>query len=161
MDIDLIDLLNPYSLLVGVTTVVDALRCTARIFLTMKTEGELLDRVKRRDPAADGRLLRAHDRVLIAWTLLLDQPDHRQLPRPALDRRSSRCSPSSRRSSAWRFARAGSATSAPSSRRRTMIALLMGTVAAGLYPVMLPSSIDPAYDLTITNAASAEQHAAR
>ena len=38
----------------------------------------------------------------------------------------------------------------------SMIALLMATVAAGLYPVMLPSSIDPAYDLTIANAASAE-----
>ena len=32
----------------------------------------------------------------------------------------------------------------------------MGAVAAGLYPVMLPSSIDPAYDLTITNASSAD-----
>ena len=32
----------------------------------------------------------------------------------------------------------------------------MGTVAAGLYPVLLPSSTDAAYDLTVTNAASAE-----
>jgi cytochrome d ubiquinol oxidase subunit II len=38
----------------------------------------------------------------------------------------------------------------------TSIALLLGTVAAGLYPVLLPSSTDPAYDLTINNASSAK-----
>jgi len=37
-----------------------------------------------------------------------------------------------------------------------MIAFLMAAVAAGLYPVLLHSSTDTAYDLTITNAASAE-----
>ena len=37
------------------------------------------------------------------------------------------------------------------------IAFLMASVAAGLYPVMLPSSIDAANDLTIYNAASAEE----
>ncbi len=29
-------------------------------------------------------------------------------------------------------------------------------MAAGLYPVLLPSSTDAAYDLTVSNAASAE-----
>jgi cytochrome d ubiquinol oxidase subunit II len=56
---------------------------------------------------------------------------------------------------AWRFVRQEYYLSAFIASA-TMIALLLGTVAAGLYPVMIPSSIDPAYDLTITNAASAE-----
>ena len=56
---------------------------------------------------------------------------------------------------AWRFVSKGFYLSAFVSSA-LMIALLLGAVAAGLYPVMLPSSTNRAYDLTITNAASAE-----
>ena len=38
-----------------------------------------------------------------------------------------------------------------------MIALLIATVAAGMYPVLIPSSTNSAYDLTVTNAASASE----
>jgi cytochrome d ubiquinol oxidase subunit II len=38
-----------------------------------------------------------------------------------------------------------------------MIALLLATVAAGMYPVLIPSSTNSAYDLTVTNAASASE----
>ena len=68
MDISLVDLLNPYSLFVGVTAV--AMLCLhGSIFLAMKVEGDLLDRVK----AAIPRLMAAFFvlmTALIAWTLL-------------------------------------------------------------------------------------------
>ncbi len=56
---------------------------------------------------------------------------------------------------AWRSIRSGSHLAAFGSSV-AMIGLLMASVAAGLYPVMLASSTDSAYDLTIHNASSAE-----
>ena len=38
-----------------------------------------------------------------------------------------------------------------------MIALLLGAVACGTYPVMLRSTIDSAYDLTVHNASAANE----
>jgi cytochrome d ubiquinol oxidase subunit II len=123
------------------------------IFLTLKTEGDLLDRVKRLVP----RLMAAFFvlmTLLIAWTLLLDRPiDERYSERvwiavfPLLALVVALA--------AWRqihLQRYLSAFLASAA----MIGLLMAAVAAGLYPVLLPSSIDVAYDLTIHNAASAE-----
>ena len=46
MDIDLLDLLNPYSLALGVTGVV-MLTLHGGIFLTLKTEDAILERVTR------------------------------------------------------------------------------------------------------------------
>jgi cytochrome d ubiquinol oxidase subunit II len=152
MSIDLWHLLNPYSIALGVTAVV-MLSLHGGIFLTLKTEGELLERIKRLIP----KLMAAFFvlmTVLIAWTLLLDNPiadryAHRLwigiFPFLALIAALG----------AWRQIHHQAYLSAFLASA-TMIALLMGTVAAGLYPVMLPSSTDPAYDLTITNAASAE-----
>ena len=153
MDIGLVDLLNPYSLAVGVTAVV-MLSLHGGIFLTQKVEGDLLARVTALVP----RLMAVFFVLmtgLIAWTLLLDQEiadNYRDrlwigvFPLLAL----------AAALAAWRFIRQQHYLSAFVSSA-TMIALLLGTVAAGLYPVMLPSSIDPAYDLTVTNAASAEE----
>jgi cytochrome d ubiquinol oxidase subunit II len=149
---DLVSLLNPYALALGVTSVV--MFCVhGGIFLTLKTEGELLDRVTRLVP----RLMIVFFvlmTVLIAWTLLLDNPiSDRYLDRlwigvfPLLALVAALFS--------WRsivherylvgFLASG-----------TSIALLLATVAAGLYPVLLPSSTDAAYDLTIENASSAQ-----
>jgi cytochrome d ubiquinol oxidase subunit II len=152
MDVDLISLLNPYALALGVTAVV--MFCVhGGIFLTLKTEDELLARVKRLVP----RLMVVFFvlmTILIVWTLLLDNPiSDRYLDRlwigvfPLLALVAAVVS--------WREMNGGRYLAAFLASG-TSIALLLGTVAAGLYPVLLPSSTDAAYDLTITNASSAE-----
>jgi cytochrome d ubiquinol oxidase subunit II len=149
----LVELLNPYALAVGVAGVL-MLALHGAIFLTLKTDGELLDRLRRLVP----RLMAVFFVVMtavIAWTLALDVPvadNYRDRP--------------------WTVVFPAGALAAALGgwallRRRAylpaffasavMIALLLASVAAGLYPVLLPSSIDPAYDLTIYNAASADE----
>jgi cytochrome d ubiquinol oxidase subunit II len=152
MDVDLVELLNPYAIALGLTAVV-MFSLHGGIFLTLKTEGELLARVKHLVP----RLMIAFVvlmTVLIVWTLLLDNEiSDRYLDRiwiggfPLLALVAALV--------AWRqilqqrYLTAFFASA-------TMIGLLMGTVAAGMYPVLLPSSTDSAYDLTLANASSAE-----
>ena len=77
----LLDLLNPYALLVGVTTVF-MLATHGAIYLSMKTEGELLARVKRWIP----RLMIVFfvlNTLLVVWTVLLHDADRRALPAAA------------------------------------------------------------------------------
>jgi cytochrome d ubiquinol oxidase subunit II len=123
------------------------------IFLTLKTEGDLLARIERLVP----RLMLVFFvlmTALIAWTFLLDVPiaeNYRQrvwtVVFPILGLAAALV--------AWRQIR-GSRFLAAFLASATMIASLLGAVAAGVYPVLLQSSTDPAYDLTVTNAASAE-----
>lgn len=152
MDVSLVDLLNPYSLALGVAAV--AMLCLhGGIFLTLKVDDELRRRVETLVP----RLMVVFFVLMtgvVAWTLLLgDEISTRYRDRvwtaafPALALAAA--------ITAWRRIRAGAYLSAFVASA-AMIALLMATVAAGLYPVMLASSIDSAYDLTVTNAASAE-----
>ena len=152
MDISLVDLLNPYSLFVGVTAVA-MLSLHGSIFLAMKVEGDLLDRVKAAIPRL-GTTFFVLMTALMGWTLLANsEVTHNYRDRlwigifPALAFVAV--------IAAWRFVSKGFYLSAFVSSA-LMIALLLGAVAAGLYPVMLPSSTNRAYDLTITNAASAE-----
>ena len=152
MYIDLLHLLNPYSIAVGLTAVV-MLSLHGGIFLTLKTEDELLARVTALIPKLMAVFF-ALMTLLILWTLLLDNPiAERYADRlwigvfPFLALISTLA--------AWRQIHHQRYLSAFLASATT-IALLMGTVAAGLYPVLLPSSIDPAFDLTVSNAASAE-----
>jgi cytochrome d ubiquinol oxidase subunit II len=152
MNISLVDLLNPYSLMVGITAVA-MLSFHGAIFLAMKVEGELLDRVKASIPKLMGAFFVLMT-ILIAWTLLANS----EVTDNYRDRLWIGIFPVLAFVAvvaAWRFVRRSYYLSAFISSA-LMIALLLGAVAAGLYPVMLPSSIDQAYDLTITNAASAE-----
>jgi len=152
MDVDLVSLLNPYALFVGITAV--AMFCLhGGIFLTLKTEGELLDRVRALVPKLMVAFF-ALTTVLIVWTLLLDQPlTDRYFDRlwigifPALALAAVLFSWWQIRQGGYLVAFLGSGAT---------IALLLASVAAGLYPVLLPSSTDVAYDLTIENASSAE-----
>ena len=152
MDIALVDLLNPYSLALGVTAVV-MLSLHGGIFLTLKTEDEILERVRRAVPWLMAVFFGLMT-LLIGWTLLLDTPitenygDRLWIALfPVLGLLAALAG--------WRwihdhrYLHAFAASS-------LMIAFLMAAVAAGLYPVLLHSSTDTAYDLTITNAASAE-----
>ncbi len=152
MYIDLLHLLNPYAIALGVTAVV-MLSLHGSIFLTLKVGGELLGRVTALVP----KLMAAFFvlmTVLIVWTLLLDNPiADRYADRlwigvfPFLALLAALA--------AWRQIHHQRYLSAFLASA-TMIGLLMATVAAGLYPVMLPSSTDTAFDLTVHNAASAE-----
>jgi cytochrome d ubiquinol oxidase subunit II len=153
MDVNLIDLLNPYSLAVGVTAV--AMLCLhGGIFLTQKVEGDLLGRITTLVP----RLMAVFFVLmtgLIVWTLLLDQ----EIGQNYRDRMWIGIFPLLAlvaALAAWRLILKQMYLSAFMASA-AMIALLLGTVAAGLYPVMLPSSTNAAYDLTVTNAASAEE----
>ena len=152
MEVELFSLLNPYSLAVGVVAV-SMLSLHGGIFLTLKVEGPLLERAERLVPKLMATFFVLMT-GLIAWTLFLDNEiSDRYLDRvwisvfPALALVAALL--------AWRQLHRRSYLSAFLASS-TMIALLMGTVAAGLYPVLLTSSIDERYDLTIHNAASAE-----
>ena len=152
MTVDLVELLNPYSLLIGITAV--AMLCLhGAIFLTQKVEGELLAKVKRLIPRLGVTFFVLATAAVLA-TLQVDS----EMVDTFRDRPWTAVFPIGALLStlvAWRLVEAtwylaGFLASA------TTIALLLASVAAGLYPVMLPSSIDRAYDLTVHNAASAD-----
>ncbi|MFN8471140.1 MAG: cytochrome d ubiquinol oxidase subunit II [Anaerolineae bacterium] len=150
INISLIDLLSPFALLVGVTTV--AMFAThGAIYLTMKTEGPLLERVLRWLPVLMCTFFVLNTLVVLGTLFLglaitspyLAQPWLAVFPAAALVALVI----------AWwllrrrQYFRAFVASSA-------MIALLIFSAAAGIFPNLLLSTINPAYNLTIYNAAS-------
>jgi cytochrome d ubiquinol oxidase subunit II len=150
--VDLLDLLNPYALLVGVTGVV-MLCLHGAFFLTQKTEGDLLERVKRLIPIL-GATFFVLGTATVVSTLTLDvevvdnfrdRPWTIMFPVLAL----------AATLIAWRLVENRAYLSGFIASAVT-IASLMASVAAGLYPTMLPSSIDTANNLTIHNAAAAQ-----
>ncbi len=153
MNVNLLDLLNPYSITLGLVAV--AMLCLhGAIFLTQKAEGALLQRVKNLIP----KLLIAFFvlmTVLIVWTLLRSE----QFTQNFKDRPWTVVFPVLAFVaivSAWRFVRRGAYLSAFLASA-TMIALLLGAVACGMYPVMLHSTTNSAYDLTVQNASAAKE----
>ncbi|MEZ5143146.1 MAG: cytochrome d ubiquinol oxidase subunit II [Acidimicrobiales bacterium] len=151
--VSLIDLLSPYALAVGGAAVA-MLALHGAIFLTLKTTDDLLERLHHLVP----KLMVVFFVIMtavVAWTLALDNEFAENF-----------------RSRPWTVvfpvgALASVLTSWVLLRRSrylpaflasgTMIAFLLGSVAAGLYPVLVPSSIDSAYDLTVQNSASAPE----
>ena len=153
MNVNLLDLLNPYSITLGLVAV--AMLCLhGAIFLTQKAEGALLQRIKNLIP----KLLIAFFvlmTVLIVWTLLRSE----QFTQNFKDRPWTVVFPVLAFVaivSAWLFVRRGAYLSAFLSSA-TMIALLLGAVACGMYPVMLRSTTNSAYDLTVQNASAAKE----
>ena len=153
MHVSLIELLNPFSLMVAVVAV--AMLCLhGGIFLTLKTDGDLLERIERVVP----RLMVAFFvlmTVLAIWVIVRDErfaTNYRDRPWtavfPVLALGASLV--------AWRLIRRSSYLAAFAASATT-IALLLAAVAAGLYPVLLPSSTDPSFSLTIDNASSANE----
>ena len=153
MDVNLVDLLNPYALAVGATAVA-MLSLHGAMFLTQKVEGDLLRRVTNLIPKLM-TVFFALMTVLMVWTLLLDE----EITTNYRDRLWIGIFPLFGLLAVlagWRFVSrkqylSGFVASA------CMIALLLATVAAGMYPVLIPSSTNSAYDLTVTNAASASE----
>lgn len=150
ISVNLIELLSPFALLVGVTTIA-MFAMHGAIFLTMKTEEPLLERILRWLP----RLMIAFfvlNTLVVLGTLLLALPiTSAYLSQPWLA-----VFPAAALVSvlvAWRMARRGRTFQAFVASS-AMIALLIFSVAVGIFPNLLLSTINPAYNLTIYNAAS-------
>ncbi len=147
---NLFTLLNPYALLVGVTTVF-MLATHGAMYLSMKTEDAVQARANHWIP----RLMLvffALNTVLVVWTVLaheviadryLAQPFWAIFPALAL----------AAVVAGWLMVRKGRYFIA-FLLSSAMIAGLLFSAAIGLYPNLLVSSIDTAYNLTIFNAAS-------
>jgi cytochrome bd ubiquinol oxidase subunit II len=146
----LLALLNPFALVVGVTTVF-MLALQGGVYLTMKTGGELQARVRRVVPVAMLVFFILNTLVVLATVVFEPQIYHQYRTYPWLV-----IFPAAALAAlvaAWWFLRKGDdlksfiGTSA-------MIACLILSGAAGLFPNLLISTIDSAYNLTIYNAAS-------
>jgi cytochrome bd ubiquinol oxidase subunit II len=144
--------LTPFSLLVGVTTVA-MFAVQGGIYLLIKTEGELHDRIERVMPRLMIVFFVLNTLVVIALAVLhpniseryLDDIWPAVLPTAALVALGA----------AWVFVRRGQPFRAFLASS-AMIGLLLISGGVGLYPNLIISTIDPAYSLTIFNAASAE-----
>ena len=150
MRVSLIDLLTPFALLVGVTTVF-MFAMHGSIYLTMKTDGELQARIKRATPRLMAIFFVLNTLVVVAMVMFRQQITARYTELiwpvifPALALLAL--------IAAWWLLRAGQ-TFRAFLASSAMIALLLISGAVGLYPNLLISTTDPAYNLTIFNSAS-------
>lgn len=150
MSLALLDALSPFALLVGVTTVF-MLATHGGIYLTMKTEGELQARVRRWIPRLMVVFFVLNTLVVIATFMLRNEIADRYLatiwpvifPALALVAVIVAAIMLRRGRDFAAFVASGA-----------MIGLLLLSAAAGLYPNLLLSTVDPAYHLTVFNSAS-------
>jgi len=152
MTTSLIALLTPFALLVGITTVA-MFAVQGGIYLLIKTDGELHARIERAVPRLLVTFFVLNTLVVVALVLFHDQITKRYVediwpvifPASAL----------AALVAAWVYVRRGEAFRAFIASS-AMIALLLISGGIGLYPNLIISTIDPAYSLTIFNAASAD-----
>jgi len=150
ISVSLIDLLSPYALLVGITTI-SMFAMHGALYLTMKTEGALNQRIRRWVPWLMLAFFLLNTLVVLVTVLLRLQMTKRYLtdfwpiifPALALGALIVAWRMLQRGRDFWAFVASGS-----------VIGLLIISVAVGLYPNLLLSTINPAYDLTVFNAAS-------
>jgi cytochrome bd ubiquinol oxidase subunit II len=149
----LLDVLQPFALLFGLVTVA-MLALYGAVFLDLKTEGGVQARARRAMPPLAVAFVVAAA-VAVVWMAMAGYG----IPR-------------SYRAHAWLVAvpaaavAAGAAAGVMLSRRRgtagffwsaAAVALLLVSLAAGLYPDLLTSTIDARYSMTVSNAASASE----
>jgi cytochrome d ubiquinol oxidase subunit II len=152
INMTLFDLLTPFALLVGVTTVA-MFAMHGAIFLTMKTEGELNTRLRKIIPALTVVFYALNTLAVLAVVAFRSDITQRYLTLvwpiifPALALVALIVSWYLRRKGQdfWSFV----ASSA-------MIALLLFSGAISMFPNLLVSTIDPQFNLTIYNASSAD-----
>ena len=145
-------LLTPFALLVGVTTAA-MFSVQGGIYLMLKTEGELHDRIARTLPRLMVVFFVLNTLVVIAMVLFHQEITERYItdiwpvifPAAAL----------AALGGAWLMVRRGEAFKAFLCSS-AMIGLLLVSGGVGLYPNLIVSTLDPAYSLTIFNAASAQ-----
>jgi cytochrome d ubiquinol oxidase subunit II len=147
----LFDLLTPFALLVGVTTVA-MFAMHGSIFLAMKTDGELQARIRRAIPKLMGAFFVLNTLVVIGTVAFRQEITQRYLteiwpvifPAAALIALIVAWQMLRTGHEFWAFVASG-----------TMIAMLLISGAIGMFPNLLISTINPDYNLTIYNAASA------
>ena len=152
MTTSLIALLTPFALLVGLTTVA-MFAVQGSIYLLIKTDGELRERIERVVPGLLATFFVLNTLVVAALVLFHDQVTKRYVdeiwpvifPAGAL----------AALVAAWVYVRRREAFRAFIASS-VMIALLLISGGIGLYPNLIVSTTDPAYSLTIFNAASAD-----
>ncbi len=148
----LIGLFTPFTALVGATTVA-MFAMQGGIYLLIKTEGELHDRLQRAVPRLMIVFFLLNTVVVVALAVLhpniseryLDDIWPAVLPTAALVALGA----------AWVFVRRGEPFRAFLASSAT-IGLLLISGGVGLYPNLIISTTDTAYNLTIFNAASAD-----
>ena len=148
----LIGLLTPFTLLVGVTTVA-MFAMQGGIYLLIKTEGELHDRLQRTVPRLMIAFFVLNTFVVVALAVLHPNISERYLDDiwPALFPTLALVA----LGAAWVFVRRGEPFRAFLASSAT-IGLLLISGGVGLYPNLIISTTDTAYNLTIFNAASAD-----
>jgi cytochrome bd ubiquinol oxidase subunit II len=152
IQITLVELLSPFAILIGVTTVAMFLVHGA-IYLTLKTDGELLARVRAWIP----RLLAAFV-VLLALVVLALLVSDRQIAARYRQDPLLLVAPAAAVAAlagVWVLVRRGE-TFRAFLCSSAMIGLLLISVGIGIYPNLLISTADPANNLTVANAAAAD-----
>jgi cytochrome d ubiquinol oxidase subunit II len=152
MSVTLIGLLTPVPLLVGATTVA-MFAMHGSLFLVQKTEGELQARIRRAVPRLIVAFFALNTVVVVAMVLY-----RQQITTIYVDDYWPVIFPASALVAillAYRFVRQGRELSAFVASSAT-IALLVTSGAVGMFPNLIISTTDPAYNLTIHNAAAAE-----
>ena len=152
ISISLIDLLSPFALLVGITTAA-MFAVQGGIYLLLKTDGVLHDRIARTVPRLMILFFALNTLVVVAMVLYQQQITQRYVddiwpivfPAAAL----------AALGGAWLSVRRDQAFRAFICFSGT-IALLILSGGMGLYPNLIVSTIEPANSLTIYTAASAE-----
>ena len=152
MTIHLVDLLTPFALLVGATTVA-MFAMHGSLYLVMKTDGELQARVKRWVPRLMLAFFVLNTIVVVSMVVSRQDITTRYIqdiwpvifPAAALVALAL----------AWRYVRAGREFLAFLASSAT-IALLLVSGAIGIFPNLIISTTNPAYNLTIYNSASAD-----
>ncbi len=144
----LFDLLNPYGLLGGLTTLM--LFFTHGVqFVALKTDGELRDRA-RKLAVLSGLITIVVAASFLVWTVI----QHLDIAHlPVLVALAAAAAVSLIGS--WIANRAGAEKWAFGLMAAT-ITFAVGSILAALYPYVMPSTIDPAYSLTIANASSSQ-----
>jgi cytochrome d ubiquinol oxidase subunit II len=148
----IVELLSPFALLVGVTTIA-MVTVHGALYLNLKTEAELQARVRRLltpSMAVFGGLLLASGVAAVVGDYAVgqayrDQPIAFVVPAAG----------GLAFVAAWLLVRRGSEALALALSGAGIL-LVLASVAIGLYPNLLVSTIDPAYSLTTANASSAD-----
>jgi cytochrome d ubiquinol oxidase subunit II len=148
----LIGLLTPFALLVGATTVA-MFAMHGGIFLVLKTEGELHDRIGRVVPRIMVVFVVLNTLVVLGMLLFEQDITKRYLADvwPVIFPAAALLSVVG----AWRMLRRGDAFTAFVLSSAT-IGLLLVSGGIGLFPNLIISTVAPAYSLTIDNAAAAQ-----
>ena len=152
MSVSLIDLLTPFAILIGVTTV-SMFAMHGAIYLTMKTEGDLQARVRRWLP----RLMLVFF-VLMTLSVIATAATRADFMQAYLNNYWAAIFPAAALIAlivSWRMLRTGHDFWAFVASG-AMIAFIIISGAVGMFPNLLVSTTDAAYNLTVYNAASAD-----